>query len=320
MVASSFHPFPRLPAELRLQIWIAACVSYRPGDYGIHYIDVEPSSTEGILLPYHRSMADVVVSVNNSACLRNGGLWTACKESRDVMIQHSRVDGLDCARISIRENEGEWDSPVCPTHDIFCIKSNAWNTPGDHAEGWQIQIPDLSPKGSQTTHIKNIALEFDESWNIDLPESYYDLMSETSARGFLSRLLYNKYLNDLTTPYIWIIVKNGQWTFDHYNTPHYKTKPLHDYDTEYVPVSPYFTCRHCLRTHDFDGVFQNVKTFIRILNDLGEDCEKDHPDFTPDYDDVEYGAFSEQFQITEGVRFLAPRDKQIDLCTGAGGG
>ncbi|KAF4495019.1 hypothetical protein FAGAP_8845 [Fusarium agapanthi] len=317
MAASSFNPFPRLPTELRLQIWIGACVSHQPGDYGIHYIDVcEPRFTEGIPSPSCTLTARLADGDKSSACLRNGGLWTACKESRDVMLQYSSVDGHHCARISIRGNGKDWDARVYPTQDIFCIKSKTWNTPDTHAEGWQIQIPDLSPGGLRTTSIQNIAFEFDESWNKDLPKCYYDLMSETSARGFLSRLLYNRFLNDLTTLEIWIIVKNGQWTIDPYRPR--PTKPLHDYDTDYIPVSEYFSCRHCLRTHDFDGVFQSVRSFTNSLDDLGMACEKDHRNYTPTYDDVGGWGFEEQFCISSDVGFLAHRDMQIDLCTGRG--
>ncbi|KAF5644786.1 hypothetical protein F25303_5837 [Fusarium sp. NRRL 25303] len=213
MAPSSFEPFPRLPTELRLQIWIAAYVFYPSDDRGVHYID-EPSSTGSIVSPSHTLRARLADGDKNSACLRNGGLWTACKESRDVMIQYSRVDALDCARISICGNGEGWSSPVNPTRDMFCVKSKAWKTPDDHGQGWQIQLPYFSPKGSYPTDIENVALEFDESWDKDLPKSYYDLMSEASARGFLSRLFYNRFLNDSNTPHIWIIVKNGQWILE----------------------------------------------------------------------------------------------------------
>ncbi|KAF5671569.1 hypothetical protein FDENT_10863 [Fusarium denticulatum] len=316
MAASSFPSFPRLPTELRLQIWIVACVSHQPDGHGIHYIDVEPTSTEGTLSPSSTFVACLAEGDKDSACLRNGGLWTACKESRDVMIRYSRVDNHDCARISIRGKGEDWDSPVNPTHDIFCIRSKAWNTHDNHAEGWQIQLPDLSPRGSQTTNIQNIAFEFDQSWTKDLPKCYYDLMSETSARGFLSRLLYNTFLNDSTTPQIWIIVKNGQWTIDPYRPR--PTNPWHDYDTDYVPVTPYFSCPHCLSSHEFDGVFQSAKSFRNSLDALGGACEKDYRNSSPLYDDAEHGAIYDSFGTLVGVKFLAHRDMQIDLCIGPG--
>ncbi|CCT75441.1 uncharacterized protein FFUJ_11462 [Fusarium fujikuroi IMI 58289] len=317
MAASSFDPFPRLPTELRLQIWITACVSYPSDDRGVHYIDVEPISTGSMLSSSPTLTARLADGDKNSACLRNGGLWTACKESRDVMIQYSRVGALDCARISICGNGEGWSSPVNPTRDIFCVKSKAWKTPDDHGQEWQILLPYFSPNGSYPTDIKNVALEFDESWNQDLPKSYYDLMSEASARGFLSRLLYNRFLNDSDTPDIWVIVKNGQWTLEPglACTPN----PYRDHDKDYVPAWPYFSCRHCRRTHDFDGVFKNVKKFIHTLDDLGEACKEDHPDYKErEYDNVWFGSWEEAFDIATDVQYLAHRDMLIDLCTGPG--
>ncbi|KAF5718255.1 hypothetical protein FMUND_5351 [Fusarium mundagurra] len=299
MAASSFHPFPRLPTELRLQVWIAACLSYHPYDYGIHYIDVEPTSTESTHSPSYGFTACLADGDNDSPCLRNRGLWTACEESRDVMIQYSKIDGHDC--------EEDWYSPVCPMHDIFCIKSKTWNTPDDPDEAWKIQIPDLNPKRSQTTDIENIALEFDESWNRDIPKSYVDLMGEKSARGFLSYLFYNKSRHGLTTPNIWIIVKNCQWTFEHHRSSR-TAKSWHDYDTDYVQITPYFSSRHCLGTHDFDGVLENLKTFISALDDLYKANENRHGNLhwcpCQDYD---------EFEISENVQFLAPRHMQIEL-------
>ncbi|CVL07728.1 uncharacterized protein FMAN_14599 [Fusarium mangiferae] len=314
MAASSFEPFPRLPTELRLQIWIAAYVFYQSDDRGIHYIDVEPISTGSMLSSSPTLTARLADGDKNSACLRNGGLWTACKESQDVMIQYSRVDALDYARISICGKGKGWSSPVNPTRDVFCVRSKAWKTPDDHGQGWQIQLPSFSPEGSCPTDIKNVALEFDESWNKDLPKSYYDLMSEASARGFLSRLFYNRFLNDSDTPHIWIIVTNGQWILEPglACTPN----PYRDYDTDYVPAWPYLLYRHCRRTHDFDGVFKKVRMFLRTLNDLGKACEEDHPNFKREYDDIEYGAWEEAFNIATDVQFLAHRDMLIDLCTG----
>ncbi|KAF5529389.1 tetracycline resistance protein [Fusarium napiforme] len=299
MAASSFHPFPRLPTELRLQIWTAACLFHHPSDYKIHYIDVEPTSTEGTLSPSHEFTACLAGGDNDSACLRNGGLWKACKESRDVMMQHSRIGGHGCEKNGILGNTDDWYLPVCAWHDIFCIKSKTLNTPDDHDEAWQIKIPDLSPKGSQMMDIDNIAFEFDESWNRDMPKSYDDLMREKSTRGFLSCLLYNKSRHEMTTPNIWIILK----TFDHHKG---SRTAWHHYDTDYFQIIPQFASRLCLGTRDFDGVLENAKKLIRTLDDLYKANENEHGNFhwcpCQDYD---------EFEISENVLFLAPRPRHM---------
>ncbi|KAF5576921.1 tetracycline resistance protein [Fusarium pseudoanthophilum] len=303
MAASSFHPFPRLPTELRLQIWTAACLCHRPSDYRIHYTDVEPTSTEGTLPPSYAFTACLADGDNDSACLTNGGLWKACKESRDVMIQHSRIDGHRCAKNGILGNTEDWYLPVCARHDIFCIKSKTLNTPDDHDEAWQIQIPGLSPKGSQMMDINNIAFEFDETWNRDMPKSYYDLMWEKSARGFLSCFLYNKSRHVKTTPNIWIILKNSQWALDHRRG---SGSARHGYDTEYVQMIPQFSSRLCLGTRDFDGVLENAKTFIRTLEDLYEANENE-------YGNVSWSPFQfyDIFKISQNFLFLALRRRHM---------
>ncbi|KAF5552083.1 tetracycline resistance protein [Fusarium phyllophilum] len=198
-MACSFHPFPRLPTELQLQVWIAACLPYHPYDYGIHYIDVEPTSTEGTPSDSYDFTACLADGDKDSACLRNGGIWTACKESRDVMLQYSKTEGHYCARVGIRGDEEDWYSPVCPTHDIFCIKSKTWNTPDDHDEGWQIQIPGMSPKRSQITDIDNIAFEFDESWNRDIDTDYVQITPYLSSRHCLGAHDFDGVLENAKT-------------------------------------------------------------------------------------------------------------------------
>ncbi|KAF5610643.1 uncharacterized protein FSUBG_2904 [Fusarium subglutinans] len=300
----SFHPFPKLPAELRIQIWDAACLSYdlySLRGIGMHYIDLDPSADDTTILAYHKSTADAVDGDDHSACLVHA-LLTTCKESRYVVSRywnHYRYGDMSVppAMLPVREIGGVWHAPVCPAKDIFCIKSKTWNTPDNHMGIWQIKIPDFTSQQLWTTNIQNIAFEFDKSWNKDLPKRYLDLMSETSARGCLSRFLYNRYLNSSTTPKIWIIVKNGQWTID----PDHPLKPFHDCDTEYVSVSEYFSCRHCRRTHDFDGVFESVRSFTNSLDNLGV-----------------AGTFNLESHISRNIKFLAHRDMQIDLCTGRG--
>lgn len=110
-------------------------------------------------------------------------------------------------------------------------------------------------------------------------------------------------------------MKNGQWVLEPglACTPN----PYRDHDKDYIPAWPYFSCRHCHRTHDFDGVFKNVKNFLHTLDDLGEACKEDHPDYKEREDDDEwYGSWEEAFDIATDVQFLAHRDMLIDLCTG----
>ncbi|EWG54735.1 hypothetical protein FVEG_12865 [Fusarium verticillioides 7600] len=145
-MACSFHPFPRLPLELRMQIWDAACLSYIFYDRhkaSMHYIDVEHSAESNTLLAYHRSMGDVAEGNDKSGCLVHA-LWTACSESREAVARYWRNYpygnlSLPPARLRMRDNEGIWDATVCPTMDIFCIqaKSWKWKAPDGNDKPWR---------------------------------------------------------------------------------------------------------------------------------------------------------------------------------------
>ncbi|KLP22458.1 uncharacterized protein LW94_8104 [Fusarium fujikuroi] len=164
-MACFFHPFPRLPVELRLQIWDAACLSYIFYDRHksrMHYIDVEPSAGSNTLLAYHRST-------------------TACTESREAVSKYWLKYpygnmSLPPARLHMHDNEEVWDAPVSPTKDVFCIKSKSWKWKAidENNKQWRVAIPHLSPTGPQNIYIKRIAFEFDQTWNMDLPGNYYD--------------------------------------------------------------------------------------------------------------------------------------------------
>ncbi|SCO76100.1 uncharacterized protein FRV6_00312 [Fusarium oxysporum] len=323
MAVSSFHPFPRLPLELRLLIWSAACnsyVSYQPNDHALHYVDLEPSSDGTTLLAYHKSTADVVQGDNNSACLSNA-LWGACKESRDVVARHSRVDGQDQphspAMLSIRDNEGHWNAPVCPTKDIFCVKSSSWETPDGNDKPWQVALPNLSLTAPSNIPIQNIAFEFDLTWDTDLPGTYYDLMSENSARGFLSRFCYNAFLNNSEEHKIWLFEKTGQWSWSRWGSKDYMGTSFHDCDTEYVEIHPPFNCDQCHHWHKFDGIFDNLFKFIHNVGFLSEVLNRDHPDWKPEHDDWRTDCFSTvEFYIDDNIQYLARRDKQVKQCPG----
>ncbi|KAF5006278.1 hypothetical protein FDECE_7344 [Fusarium decemcellulare] len=91
----SFHLFSRLPSELRNMIWQSAI---RPKRFGAHFFQVEqmiPSwiahPHQNILRPTRGIGSPAIPSApcwtlsESSVCLIDGGLWTACKESRRVM-------------------------------------------------------------------------------------------------------------------------------------------------------------------------------------------------------------------------------------------
>ncbi|SCV39111.1 uncharacterized protein FFB14_07099 [Fusarium fujikuroi] len=84
MSRATFHPFPNLPVEIRLQIWEDACFDWGNGRFGLHYIKLNENRQ---LAPLNCEW-QTAGPRNRSAYLWHAGLWTACKESRDVAAKH----------------------------------------------------------------------------------------------------------------------------------------------------------------------------------------------------------------------------------------
>ncbi|KAF4341241.1 hypothetical protein FBEOM_4840 [Fusarium beomiforme] len=96
---ATFHPFSRLPKELQLQIWEEACFDVRiarhtAGDRaGLHYVDVDQNDGQNSLTirAFGRVMPgdEEGRAINKSAYFWDAGLWTACRQSRKVIIQEA---------------------------------------------------------------------------------------------------------------------------------------------------------------------------------------------------------------------------------------
>ncbi|KAF5529388.1 hypothetical protein FNAPI_13891 [Fusarium napiforme] len=323
-MAFSFHLFPRLPLELRLQIWDAACLSYIYYDRHkarMHYIDVEPSSDSNTLLAYHRSTVDVAEGVDKSGCLIHA-LWSACSESREAVSRYWRNYpygnlSLPPARLSMHANEGVWDAPVCPTRDIFCIKAKSWRWKA--ADGtnkpWRVANLHLSPAGSKNVYIKRIGFEFDPTWNIDLPGNYDELASENSARGCFSRFFYRAFFKYATEPEVYLIEKTGQWTC-YLPKGHFSQSSFcQDYDTDYALVQPFYRCFRCQDWHETDGAFANVRSFIDKLEELCKVCEPDRPNTKNDHS-VDLQWIKSDYLSSDCIRYIAPLNEQIVDCVG----
>jgi len=101
MSSPTFHPVPRLPAEIQLQIWKAACIiSSFPGyesyeQAGLHYVNVDTVKTGGrdrlTLRALNNKQGpngdEEIPNNNRSAYMWDGGLWGACRLSREVITE-----------------------------------------------------------------------------------------------------------------------------------------------------------------------------------------------------------------------------------------
>ncbi|EWZ33224.1 hypothetical protein BFJ66_g15616 [Fusarium oxysporum f. sp. cepae] len=247
---SPFRPLTKLPIELRLQI--------------------------GMLLVFHPRHTTVVY---------NGGLWRACKESREVILKHAHIDdwlraqeqyfikyrsgeeyqadwlggeeAVHLAILTIAEEDQEWHLVAYPARDISL--PNVYGT-----ELWRI--------------IKDFAIEFDQSWSINRPGNIYDLSEENFARGYLEKLFFDRahHRNFDGLENIWLIDKGAMWSrhpHQYYCTSdaeglqevptleHEIVAVYRGCDAEYVEVS-WEQCSH----KTADGMAPSSKGFVEKLD------------------------------------------------------
>ncbi|KAH7200817.1 hypothetical protein BKA60DRAFT_601012 [Fusarium oxysporum] len=148
MSSPTFHPVPRLPAEIQLQIWKAACIiSSFPGyesyeQAGLHYVNVDTVKTGG------RDRLTLRALNNKQA----RAIW--------AVLQSSQVE--------------------TPT------KNRDWKSLPQHFEHWSTSLPFFDPLSSSIIPVCTLAIEFDSSWIVDLPETLEELKAENSARGLVA--------------------------------------------------------------------------------------------------------------------------------------
>ncbi|KAJ3548416.1 hypothetical protein NM208_g1024 [Fusarium decemcellulare] len=290
MTLSTFRYFPKLPSELRLHIWKLAVRHYDDNRNGLHYFlksgDNKLDPSPAVLCSYSldsdvASYQDFPASTSHSATIGNRsafmwdtGLWTACRESREVMVGHyercgwgevnlghprgaeldwssiANADMFDTScsppyelsRTSIELN-GKWAALRLPSQDIFCIRPEDWN--------YMASRSDLFPFTYFCKDHKpfyQIAVEFDPTWNFNLPDNHIDMMSGSSPPAFAAELVSmcikdGKYSDDADFC-IWLIDRNANGNLAVQEKPR---QVVHDCDYEYIKME---TCQYKLG-HDF---------------------------------------------------------------------
>ncbi|KAH7192866.1 uncharacterized protein B0J16DRAFT_316549 [Fusarium flagelliforme] len=311
MDTSSFESFPDLPTELRLQIWgeacYEACREREASHPGIQYTTVRQSSSTRISLVHQPVHLD---GKARSGTMRDGGLWLACKESRDVIREHCSNGPGGKGKVLAGD---EWSYYVNPSHDIFCIQDPEKIKHDDvnsalHVSMWAV------PKINDCCYIKNIALEFDPSWIKWFPRTYKNMSAESTPRGFLARLLRSQYINDNRQTTVWLI--DNDMKRARRPSSYYGTAPMPDYNKRFINCHESYveayssnTCHYCP-----DKRSKAIQTFLYRLNGRGEQCEDQHPNFAPTYDDLIDSAFDAPFEIAENVRVLALACNEIEFC------
>ncbi|KAK1964081.1 hypothetical protein LY78DRAFT_704696 [Colletotrichum sublineola] len=160
MATKEFHLFSLLPGELREQIWDH---SVRPhGSRGVQYFSVFPEwdideEFSRHLIPMTRPSWNQ----NRSTYAIDGGLWTACKESRAAM--HRRYKPEQWTTFLVNSDNSHQYFTLLPAQDLIVIQ-------GYHSVPDMQKFPTLMPFGSPRCGfggISHIGIAFDPSWTLE---------------------------------------------------------------------------------------------------------------------------------------------------------
>ncbi|CAF3577234.1 unnamed protein product [Fusarium graminearum] len=109
MASSTFHPFPRLPLELRQQIWREACFLSGPFQRGLQRRPLEACKESREVIIKHTHFEEWI-QLQNQAIEEGHGLmgyaadWDSCEAAG-----HTNA---------IKEGNQEWHVLLYPAHDI----------------------------------------------------------------------------------------------------------------------------------------------------------------------------------------------------------
>ncbi|KAF5262069.1 hypothetical protein FOXYS1_7223 [Fusarium oxysporum] len=131
MSSPNFHPFPRLPTEIQLQIWKATCI------------------------------ISAIPDMNLMTYMWDGGLRGACKLSREVITE-------EIYSMWLRLPDYRQGYLGCP----------AILTSRNPHEEQGTGLPFFDPLSSSIIPVCTLAIEFDLSWIVDLPETLEELKAE----------------------------------------------------------------------------------------------------------------------------------------------
>ncbi|KAM0342600.1 hypothetical protein ACHAPU_009456 [Fusarium lateritium] len=304
MASATFHPFSRLPTELRLQIWEAACFPFQERPRSVHFVELSDlgdytTKTHPVKPKVSESGQIRHEDINPSAYMWDFGLQTACKESREVITRHLGTDDMFQYPVEVQEantryhrlrrekldnraklaclnnhvDNHEQRCIVRPAHDILCIRMQNCELPPGGLDILKLYIPSLRGNSS-CRKVENIAFEFNPSWNLDMVRNDFqwsNLAQDNSPSAMLARALFDAVYTESTSssPQIWIIDKHTPWVRD----------PGQDLDTVY------HDCEDAYVEIGWDNTRLNttcnmtsghVTTFIEELSFLGQDAYMSH--------------------------------------------
>lgn len=147
-----------------------------------------------------------------SHCFRyiwDAGLRTACRESRLVVLRHLKRQAANPQQMSValaRHNEEDVQFRVNSRSDALCLEFTPEDIEACRDLRWDVLLARIPFYRQQRIRTINIAFEFHDSWNANMPETPFDLLHEGSPRGLVMRDFWawtNGELPNQTT--IWLI-------------------------------------------------------------------------------------------------------------------
>ncbi|QGI70718.1 uncharacterized protein FFB20_10660 [Fusarium fujikuroi] len=241
MSATTFHPFPDLPMEIKLQILMTACTEstfpghLSPDQGGLHYVNIDTIRTGGgdlltLRVLDKQDLNDDVGISNKSEYMRNGGLWGACKLSRAIItvktifMRHKLIDAHqhDVGSLAIL--------PSRNSDEAHGYIHGDWKSLPESFEQCNTGLPSFDPLSSAIIPTPTLAVEFDSSWIVDLPKTLDELKAENSARGLVATWMEGVASGWVQTPQLYLIDKGTLFVSQ---TPGY-SPVYHDCDGKYI--------------------------------------------------------------------------------------
>ncbi|KAF5630289.1 hypothetical protein F52700_7311 [Fusarium sp. NRRL 52700] len=267
MSSATFHPFSRLPTELQLQIWKEACaLPVIPGrdsfeQRGVHYVNVDTVKVDGrdrlalrVLDKKEGSSGNESIPNNNrSAYMWDGGLWWACKLSRESITEETKSNRLRLSDYS----QSDFERAATLTN---------WKSLPQRFQDCNTALPSFDPLSSSTVPNCSLAIEFDSNWTVDLPETLEELKAENSARGLVATWMESVACGWVKVPELYLIDKDTLFVAKERSNCVY-----HNCDGEYVHMH-------------YDWWSEAVDAFLNALADFlpfeeyGHIYEKTYPD------------------------------------------
>ncbi|KAF6797488.1 hypothetical protein CSOJ01_12995 [Colletotrichum sojae] len=144
-----------------------------------HFTTTFPSFSETSKLPW-----------NPSAYFYDFGMWTACKESRAVVISLIRKpfetqDLKHSGRAKVRHNQKDITFGLFPEYDLICIQ-----LPDTETLGWICPDPLGNFNNHSRIYYACIGFEYDVSWTFDPDkDNIHDMTDKPGTRGAFLTLL-----------------------------------------------------------------------------------------------------------------------------------